>query len=113
VFGGVSSFALIGSDGMDTVIVRSSGELVLLGGVVITHTKSDSGRGVYLENNGKIILNGGEISGNRVNDFDGGGGVYNQGIFKMLSGKISDNTAFFDRSEERRVGKECSHWCCW
>ena len=96
VFDPDSSFALIGCNGVDTVIVRSGGELVLLSGVVITHTKDDSGRGIYIENKGTFILNGGAISGNRVNDFDGGGGVYNQGVFKMFSGKISDNTAFFD-----------------
>ena len=95
--GGTSSFvSLIGCDGVDTIIVKSSGKLVLLDGVVVSHAKGDSGRGIYIENKGTFILNGGEISGNRVNDFDGGGGVYNQGVFKMLSGKISDNTAFFD-----------------
>jgi hypothetical protein len=93
VFGRDSSFALIGCDGVDTVIVRSGGELVLLSGVVITHAKGDSGRGVYVENKGKFILTGGEISGNTVNDAVGGG-VYNQGVFKMLTGgKISGNNA--------------------
>jgi hypothetical protein len=77
---------------------------MLLAGVVITHAKGDSGRGVYIENKGTFILNGGEISGNRVNDFDGGGGVYNQGIFKLLSGKISDNTAFFDGGNDISKG---------
>ena len=95
LFGGASSFVcLIGSDGVDTIIVKSGGELVLLDGIVVTHVKGNNGRGVCVERKGTLILFDCEISGNTVNDV--GGGVYNQGTFKMHSGKISGNTVIID-----------------
>jgi hypothetical protein len=92
---GTSSFvSVIGTNGVDTVIVKSGGSLVLLDGVVITHVKGDRGRGVYVESRGTLIIDGGKISGNTVNGT--GGGVYNAGSFVMSGGVISDNTASSD-----------------
>ncbi|MDR0797181.1 MAG: hypothetical protein LBE70_00460, partial [Nitrososphaerota archaeon] len=53
IFNVTSSFvSLIGRDNMDTIIVKDSGTLVLLNGVVITHINGDNGRGVYIERKG-------------------------------------------------------------
>jgi hypothetical protein len=90
-FGGVSGFVtLIGCDGMDAIIIRGGGRLVLLEGIVVTHVEGDSGRGVCVERDGTFVMFGGEISGNIGGD---GGGVYNKGVFVMFGGKISDNKA--------------------
>lgn len=99
LFGNALGFvSLIGCNGMDTIIVKSGGMLVLLDGIVITHMKDDSGRGVYIEKKGVFILAGGEISGNTINThgvgvYNHGAGVYNQGTFKLSYGRISNNTA--------------------
>ncbi|MCL2641952.1 MAG: LPXTG cell wall anchor domain-containing protein [Candidatus Bathyarchaeota archaeon] len=91
--GGVS---LVGADGMDTIIVRSGGYLKLYGGIVVTHAKGATGRGVYVERGGEFDFYGGVISGNAA---DYGGGVYNEGIFYMYGGVggwdgiISNNAA--------------------
>jgi hypothetical protein len=95
----MSSFvALIGSDGVDTIVVKSGGELVLREGIVVTHAVGNTGRGIYVERKGTFILSGGEVSGNTINTqgvdvYNYGAGVYNQGTFKMYSGKILNNTA--------------------
>jgi hypothetical protein len=87
------SVCLIGSNGVDTIVVKSGGVLELLGGVIVTHAEGDIGRGVYVESKGTLILSGGEISGNTV--VDSGGGVYNVGRFVMYDGVIVNNNASF------------------
>ncbi|MCL2642321.1 MAG: hypothetical protein FWD52_02225 [Candidatus Bathyarchaeota archaeon] len=113
---------LVGGNGVDTIIVKSGGELHLWG-VVVTHAKGTSGRGVYVESGGIFTLFFGEIYGNSAtkgggvynegtftlygkesiacfgdciisdNKADYGGGVYNVGSFITYSGEISNNTA--------------------
>ncbi|MCL2642319.1 MAG: hypothetical protein FWD52_02215 [Candidatus Bathyarchaeota archaeon] len=82
---------LIGAKGLDTIIVKSGGELTLQYGVVVTHAKGASGRGVYVENGGTLTLYNCEISGNTATE---GGGVYNAGVFNIGSdGRIEDRMA--------------------
>ncbi|MCL2642536.1 MAG: hypothetical protein FWD52_03355 [Candidatus Bathyarchaeota archaeon] len=77
----VSGARLVGSDGMDAVIIKNGGILTVLGSLTITHAKSASGRGVYVERGGEFNFYGGEISGNSATK---GGGVYNEGTFTMF-----------------------------
>jgi len=93
---GASDFCLVGANGMDTIIVKSGGELALCGSLVVTHADGDTGRGVYVERGGTFSLVNGVISGNSAVE---GGGVYNEGVFNMWweinaqDGVISGNSA--------------------
>jgi hypothetical protein len=78
VFG--SNSRLVGGDGVDAIIVKSGGTLVLEGSLVVTHAEGDSGRGVYVEHGGAFVVLGGEITGNSATK---GGGVYNEGTFTL------------------------------
>jgi len=87
---------LIGANAMDTIVVKSGGELSFYGNVVVTHADGDTGRGVYVERGGTFNLFNGVISGNSAVE---GGGVYNEGFFNMWwkinaqDGVISGNSA--------------------
>jgi hypothetical protein len=80
---------LVGANKQDTIIV---GGLLRLDGIIVTHAKGDTGRGVTVKSGGTLSLTGGEISGNTV-DNGNGGGVANVGTFKLSGGEISGNTA--------------------
>ena len=71
---------LIGADGMDTIIVRSGGSLILYGNFIVTHMEGDSGRGVHVKRGGTLYLMGAMIAGNSA---DKGGGVYNEGYLSV------------------------------
>jgi hypothetical protein len=83
-------FRLFGASGADTIVVGSRGVLHLEG-VVVTHKRGMTGRGVVVQHGGILILSEGEISDNTANT--DGGGICNSGRFTMLGGKISGNTA--------------------
>ena len=88
---------LVGSDGVDTIVVKSGGELQLWG-VVVTHAEGDGGRGVYVECGGTyayyssfMMSDGGVIFGNIASNE--GGGVYIHsygGVFDLYDGMIYD-----------------------
>jgi hypothetical protein len=72
--------SLIGANGMDTIVVKSGGFLILHGRITVTHAEGDSGRGAYVERGGTLNLSGAIISGNSA---DKGGGVYNEGLLNV------------------------------
>jgi len=80
-------YQLIGTikDRHVNTISVSSGGVLRLDGIIVTHTKGTSGEGVYVTSSGTLIMIEGEISNNKL------GGVYNQGHFIMYGGKISNN----------------------
>ncbi|MCL2642468.1 MAG: hypothetical protein FWD52_02995 [Candidatus Bathyarchaeota archaeon] len=86
---------LIGANGMDTIIVKSGGQLAVAARLTVTHVEGDVGRGVYVERDGRFDVIGAIISGNVA---DRGGGVYNEGTFSFggdadRGGLIANNTA--------------------
>ncbi|MCL2642320.1 MAG: hypothetical protein FWD52_02220 [Candidatus Bathyarchaeota archaeon] len=95
LIGNVSDICLVGTDGFDTIIVKSGGYLRMVGYIVVTHAKGDTGRGIYVERGGTCILQSTTVSGNRA---DNGGGVYNEGTFELRQaddslGLIANNVA--------------------
>ncbi|MCL2642951.1 MAG: hypothetical protein FWD52_05530 [Candidatus Bathyarchaeota archaeon] len=92
---------LVGGDGVDTVIVKCGGELVLFNGVIITHAKGDRGRGVYVKSGGTFTMEGGEVSGNRATR---GGGVYNEGIFNMRGDVLLESSKLFANTAAKGGG---------
>ena len=97
-------FALIGTNGEETIVVE--GKLTLgtspksQNGIIVTHNENDLGRGVTVDNGGALILNCGEISGNTADesDYSGGGVFANEGSFDMFGGAISNNTVLYINS---------------
>ncbi len=102
VIGLVSGGAyLIGGDGVDTIVVKSGGELSLWGGIVVSHSEGDNGRGVYVERGGAFTLWDGVISGNTATK---GGGVYNEGVFTMAGGEMNGRYAIISGNTATKGG---------
>ncbi|MCL2642845.1 MAG: hypothetical protein FWD52_04990 [Candidatus Bathyarchaeota archaeon] len=95
-------YKLIGANHESTLIVEN-GSVLRLGGIVVTHTFDDRGRGVTVNPGGTLFMNDGEISGNTSYD-NYGGGVYNRGSFTMTAGKISGNTIIYRQFVSFRSG---------
>jgi len=95
-------YKLIGADGSSTITVESNGVLKL-DGVIVTHPKGTTGRGVMVDVGGTFIMYNGEVSGNSApmvyvvgmgESTSTGGGVCNWGVFEMYGGKVSNNHAY-------------------
>jgi hypothetical protein len=84
---GRTTFRLVGVTGQSTISVDGT---LVLGQLVVTHEKGDSGNGVIVNPDGTLTLVGGEIVSNTANC---GGGVWNDGTFILSWGYISRNYA--------------------
>ena len=89
---------LIGANGQETIVINRGS--LTLDGIIVTHNKNDSGRGVTVNNGGTLTMIDGEISGNKADKKTGnGGGVNNNGIFTM-----SDKAVIFGNSATENGG---------
>jgi flagellar basal body-associated protein FliL len=88
-------FKLIGANDTPNqpTISVSSGGILRLEGITVTHIKGVSGTGMCVNLNGTLIMSCGKIAGNIAYLEDYGGGVLNHGSFVMSGGEISGNTA--------------------
>ena len=78
-------------------IIRSSGSLELLNGIITGNSCSNSGAGVSV-GGGIFSMTGGTISGNHilgVGGFGGGVSIYNSAQFLMSGGTISGNSCWW------------------
>ena len=99
ISGAGGPFALIGTK--DKTAIYVTGKLTLgttdLDGIIVTHKKDETGRGVVVNGGGVLIMNTGEISGNTILSFTSGGGVFvaSNGVFEISGGVIENNTASY------------------
>jgi len=83
-------FKLIGASSTDTITVNEGGVLIIEG-IIVTHERDSSGRGVAVNSGGKLMMTSGKVSGN--SDIMGGGVYVHYGTFVMSGGMITNNRA--------------------